>query len=113
MSNASIKLDPKFLKRAQGRFGNYDFKVGILQDSAHMKANTSGKLSAYAGGPVRKKTRKPSGLSVAQVSERLRKFIGVNFYKVPFKSKTNKDILSFRSESNLEGRLWKQFRAHN
>lgn len=95
----SIKLDGRFRKKAQGVFEKYEFQVGILEDRAHKEAQPRTKgLKSYAGGPARKTSNKSSGMSISDVSERLRKHIGINFYTKPFSSKKNKDILNFVKE---------------
>jgi hypothetical protein len=99
MSGIEIKLDNRFMKRVKGTVEKYEFQVGILQDKPHRAAADKSKgLSTYAGGPTRKKSRTESGLTVSQVSERLRKQTGINFFTRPFKSKKNKDLLRFVQE---------------
>lgn len=96
MSNVQIKLDRSFIKQAKGVFEKYEFQVGILQDADHKKPmEPSAGLKSYAGGPTRKTSNQSSGKTISEVSEDLRKRIGVNFYIHPFSSKKNKDILSF------------------
>jgi hypothetical protein len=91
-----ITLDKRFTKQAKGVFEKYEFQVGVLKDSTHKQAVPQQKgLKSYAGGPARKTSNRSSGMTVSQVSEDLRKRIGINFYTVPFKSKKNKDILNF------------------
>ncbi len=91
-----IKLDGRFAKQAKGVYEKYNFQVGVLQDAPHKKAIPASKgLKSYAGGPARMTSNKSSGKSISQVSESLRKHIGINFYTKPFKSKKNKDILDF------------------
>ena len=90
-------LDRKFKNKLKGRFGKYDFKVGILNDGPHKDAQPKTKgLSSYAGGPIRKKTR-TSDMSISQVSEANRQHLGVNFYSQPFKDKTA-DVVKFTRE---------------
>jgi len=99
-----LKLSRGFQKRAQGRFGKYEFMVGVLEDGPHMEAKTGkrglgGKdvQSTYAGGPIRKKTSRASGLTISKVSEENRKRMGVNYLTAPFKNKTS-DIIKFTNE---------------
>jgi len=96
MTSIGIKLDRSFVKQAKGMFEKYEFQVGILQDADHKKAmEPSAGLKSYAGGPVRRKSSQSSGKTISEVSEDLRKRIGVNFYLHPFSSKKNQDILNF------------------
>jgi hypothetical protein len=95
MSSITIKLDRRFEKQAKGKFEKYDFVVGVLQDGPHKTPVKGGTLTSYAGGPTRKVSRKPSGMTIAQVSEHLQANTGINFYSRPFNSKKNKDILNF------------------
>ncbi len=91
----TIKLDRRFLKQAKGVFEKYEFVVGVIEDKPHRSPLPASKgLKAYAGGPARKLSRK-SYQMVSQVSEKLRKNTGINFYTNPFKSKNNSDILKF------------------
>lgn len=90
-----LKLDRRFRKQAKGVFEKYSFDVGILEDGPHKAAlDKSQGLKSYAGGPARKTSRQATS-TLSQVSERLRKSTGINFYTKPFKSKKNKDILRF------------------
>jgi hypothetical protein len=91
--SVKITLDKRFTKRAQGVFEKYSFEVGVLHDSPH-KVPGKG-IKTFAGGPARKTSNKPSGLSVSEVSENLRKHTGINFYTKPFNSRKNKEILDF------------------
>lgn len=99
-----LKLDKGFQKRAQGRFGKYEFQVGVLEDGPHKQAKVGkrglgGKdvLSTYAGGPIRKKSNKNSGLTISEVSAENRKRMGVNYLTAPFKNRTA-DIIKFTNE---------------
>lgn len=99
-----LVLDKRFKKNLQGRFGKYDFQVGILEDGPHFEAKRGerGKkgqdvLAQYAGGPVRKATRTPSGSSIADVSRENRDRLGFNYLSEPFKKKSS-DIVKFTNE---------------
>lgn len=96
-----IILDKRFKKRVQGMFGKYQFEVGVLEDGAHKKPRRGerglqGKdvQGVYAGGPVRKKSREDSGLTISQVSKENRDRLGFNYLTKPFKKK-NSDIIKF------------------
>lgn len=95
-----ITLSKNFGKGVKGRFGKYNFEVGILQDGPHKVARRGKKglkgqdvLSNYAGGPVRKKSNAVSG-TISQVSKQNQDRLGVNFYTAPFKKKSS-DIIKF------------------
>lgn len=99
-----ITLDKRFRDRLRGRFGKYDFRVGVLVDTPHRlaKRGERGKkgtdvLGTYAGGPVRKKSSIESGLTVAQVSKANRKRLGFNYLSKPFGKKSS-DIVKFTRE---------------
>lgn len=91
-----IKLDRRFEAQAKGRIEKFYFDVGVLEDRPH-KAPVSQKkgLKSFAGGPARKVGRKNYGLTVADVSERLRKETRINFYTRPWKMKKNADLVLF------------------
>lgn len=98
----NIQLDKRFKGNVRGRFEKYQFEVGVLEDKPHYlpKRGARGKkgkdvLKNFAGGPARQQTRKPSGMSVAKVSESLRANLGFNYLTKPFESEQNRDILNF------------------
>lgn len=99
-----LKLDKRFVQRAQGRFGKYELQVGVLEDGPHKEARRGerglgGKdvLSSYAGGPVRKKSNRDSGVTIAEVSEANRERLGFNYLTEPFHDRTS-DITKFMTE---------------
>ncbi len=95
----SLKLDKRFAKQAKGVFEKYEFFVGILKDGHHLEAKSLfDGLGEYAGGPVRKTSRKQSQKMISEVSEDLRNKMNINFYTLPFQAKKNKDILNFVRE---------------
>jgi hypothetical protein len=96
-------LDKKFAKKLQGRFGKYNFEVGILDDGVYKtpKKGERGKkgqdvLSNYAGGPVRKKGP-ASDKMISDVSKENRDRLGFNYLSEPFKHKST-DIIKFTKE---------------
>jgi hypothetical protein len=96
MKAGSIKLDGRFFKQVKGRVEGHSFEVGILQDGPHKRPQSKTKgLTSLAGGPTRKKGRKPSGVTISEVSEDIRKRMNINFYQRPFKMKSNREILRF------------------
>lgn len=99
-----IRLDKRFKKKAQGLFGKYDFEVGVLNDAAYkvpMRGERGQKgrdvQGVYAGGPVRKKSRKDSGLKISDVSKENRERLGVNYLLEPFEDRST-DIMKFSRE---------------
>lgn len=98
-----IKLDDRFKKNVAGRFGKFEFQVGILQDGPHKDAKR-GKpglkgadvITQYAGGPARKKGS-TSRESISQVSKENRERLGFNYLSQPFKQKSA-DIIKFTNE---------------
>ena len=102
-----VKMDGRFQKEARGRIEKFYFETGVLEDKPHRlpkkrlkgeKTNSPGLLKTYAGGPARATGRRKSGLTIAQVSERLRKNTGINFYTRPWKktaSKASTDLVRF------------------
>jgi len=101
----NIELDKRFKKKVKGMFGKYEFEVGVLEDKPHYlakrgQAGLKGQeiIKLYAGGPAREQTRKPSGLSVSDVSKSLRDALGFNYLLHPFQSGKNADILKFSNE---------------
>lgn len=96
-----LKINRGFQKRVAGKFGRYQFEVGVLQDGPHKEARQGkrglgGKdvISSYAGGPIRKKSSKVGKLSIAQVSEANRARMRFNYLTEPFK-RTSSDIIKF------------------
>lgn len=96
-----LALDKRFKKNLQGRFGKYDFQVGVLEDASYRTPRRgqrglggSDVISSYAGGPVRKASRQASGKTVAEISKANRDRLGFNYLSEPFKKKTA-DIIKF------------------
>lgn len=87
-----FKLDGRLLKQAKGVFENHQFRVGVLQDRPYRKPVSKSKgLAIYAGGPVRRTSRKLSKINVSDVSERLRKIAG-NFFTEPFLNPGSREV---------------------
>lgn len=96
-----LKLSKRFKANVEGRFGKFDFEVGVLQDGPH-KMPRIGKRglggsdvrTSYAGGPVRKKSNRVGPLTIAEVSAANREHLGFNYLTEPFK-KPSSDIIKF------------------
>lgn len=99
-----IELDRRFIKKAAGLFGKYEFEVGVLEDVPY-KTPKRGKrglkgqdvISTYAGGPVRQKTRFSSGVMISEIVKQNQERLGVNFLLAPF-DKKGSDIIKFSNE---------------
>lgn len=99
-----LVLDSRFKKKVAGMFGKYEFEVGILDDAAYKKPRKGARgskgldvVTQYAGGPVRKKSREDSGLSIAEVARENRERLGINFWTAPFEQQSS-DIIKFSKE---------------
>lgn len=90
-----LKLDKRFQRKVNARYARFQMEVGILEDGVHKKPRpASAGLSAYAGGPIRKKATTAGELTIAEVSEAIRARMDVNYLTDPFK-KRNSDIIKF------------------
>lgn len=99
-----IEINKKFKDNLKGRFNKYAFEVGIIEDGPYFLPKRGARglggtdvLSSFAGGPVRKKSRKQSGFSLSQVSKENRKNLKFNYLKKPFERKSS-DIIRFTKE---------------
>ena len=95
--NVKLKLNPRFRKNVKGMFGKYDFEVGILEDKPHRDAETGDKAGTrvFAGGPVRKASRKRTPLTLTKLSQQVREQTGLNYLTSPFKHPKSADIVRF------------------
>ena len=98
-----ITLDKRFKDKLKGRFGKYEFEVGVLVDGPHKDARKGARglggadvISQYAGGPVRKKSTQ-SSQTIAEVSKANRDRLGFNYLSEPFTKQTS-DIVKFTRE---------------
>lgn len=94
-----VELNKGFIKRMNARFEQYECEVGVLEDKDHREPIIAGlfeeaKLASYAGGPVRKASRKSSGLSVGDVLVDNMERLNINLLLEPF-LKTNSEIMKF------------------
>ena len=99
-----LRLDRRFKKNIAGRFGRFEFEVGVLEDKPYRKPKLGQPglkgqeiINIYAGGPVRQATRTNSGITVAEVSKRNRDRLGFNYLSEPFKQRSS-DIIKFTNE---------------
>lgn len=75
----------------------FEFEVGVLDDKPHFQAlNTPlfqpPSLKTYAGGPARKQTREPSGLTIGEVLIENMKRLNKNILSEPFQKDSNEII---------------------
>lgn len=104
-AKVTLKLDKRFQKRLVVLVKGYTAEVGVLENKPHYlparktgpAGGTKSNLKNLAGGPARKIGRRAAG-TIAEVSEKLRKHTGINFYTKPFSLPRNKDILRFANE---------------
>lgn len=96
-----LVLDKRFQKKVQGIFGKYHFEVGVLEDGPHKlparKVNGKSPRGSYAGGPVRRKSSRTDGTTIAEVSEANRERLGFNYLIEPFEVRSS-DIIKFTKE---------------
>lgn len=91
-----MRLDGRFKRQVKAAFGRYHFEVGVLEQRMHKDPRRPSEIRSVAGGPARKASRKSSGLTIAQVSERARKSTGINYLTLPFRGTgKNRDIVRF------------------
>lgn len=99
-----IQIDKRLKKTLKGTFEKYDFDVGVLTDKDHYQPKRGVRglkgqdvLKIYAGGPARMQSRKKSSMNMSQLSEHIRKNLGINYLTEPFKKKSS-DIIKFANE---------------
>lgn len=94
-------LRPGFAKRLKKKVESFQFEVGVIEDKPHFQAvdtpvvGPAQPLKTYAGGPARKQTRTPSGLTTGQVLVENMKRLGVDLLRAPFLKNNNADIQKF------------------
>lgn len=98
-----IKLEKGFIKKLKSKIHAYEFTVGVLNDGPHMAPKHTSlydepDLGTYAGGPVRKKSREQSGLTIGQVLTENMSRYGTNFLVEPFLARNNADITKFANQ---------------
>lgn len=94
-----INLGSSWGKKLQRRIDGVEFQVGVLDDSPHMqpvdqKLFETPQLKTYAGGPVRRTSRKPSGITTGQVLIDNMERTNHNFLLEPFQKKDS-EIIKF------------------
>lgn len=94
-----INLGSAWGKKLQRRIDGVEFQVGVLDDSPHMqpvdqKLFETPQLKTYAGGPVRRTSRKQSGITTGQVLIDNMERTNHNFLLEPFQKKDS-EIIKF------------------
>lgn len=92
-----IELSPSWTKKLAGRIEKYQFEVGILEDKPHYEADAQAELKTYAGGKIRKTSRKKSGVTVGDVLVENMERLNVNLLLKPFQEKSS-EIIKFTKE---------------
>lgn len=95
----NIELGKSWSKKLKGKIESYQFEVGVLEDKPHRLPLEHGlfekpNLGSYAGGPVRKATRKDSDKTIGQVLVENMQRLNINLLQRPFQEKSS-DILRF------------------
>jgi hypothetical protein len=92
----TISLDQRFKNKLRGRFEQYDFDVGVLQNKPHKKA-IYGSHKSFAGGPARRVGQAGKSKTVRGVSHWFR--LRTNYLRAPFhESRRGDDIIKFTKE---------------
>lgn len=89
----NLKLDGRFLKELKKRIERYEFEVGVLEDKPYREPEQAAfgqtpPLTNYAGGQIRKATRKPSGKTVGEVLIANMKRLNINLLLRPFQEES-------------------------
>jgi hypothetical protein len=94
-----IELDKRFKKQIKGSLEKHAFQIGVTQSGIHKRARSKRDgLKSFAGGPARRTSSRPSGVTNADLAEFARKKDDI--FRAPFDnpSKSQKDILAFTNE---------------
>lgn len=94
-----IQLGSSWGKTIQRRVERVEFEVGVIDDSQHKDPVDQGlfgipQTTTYAGGPVRKTSRKSSGITTGEVLVQNMERLNRNILLEPFQKK-NSEILKF------------------
>ena len=97
-----LEFSKSFSKKLKGRIEAYEFEVGILEDKAHRDPLEHGlfeepQLGSYAGGPVRKASRKAGSISIGEVLVANMERLNINLLLRPFQEQSS-DIMRFTRE---------------
>ncbi len=90
-----LELDKRFKDKAKGRFGKYEFEVGVLQNGPHKKPRSrKAGFKSFSGGPARKTGAGTNG-TLNEISKLNR--VKKNYLLAPFKKKSS-EIIKFSRE---------------
>lgn len=88
-----LKLGNRFVKQLQSRIEGYEFEVGVLDPKPHRDPIETPRfqtpsLGEYAGGPVRRASRKTSGQSTGDVLVSNMERLNINLLLRPFQDQS-------------------------
>lgn len=94
-----MDLGSRWSKKLDRRIQKVSFEVGVIDDKPHRQPVEQGlldqpQLRSYAGGPIRKTSRNPSGVSTGDVLVQNMERMHRNILLEPFQKKGS-DILKF------------------
>lgn len=89
-------------KTLERNIEGYEFEVGVLEDKEHLEPVDQGlyqppQIRTYAGGPVRKTSRKSSGVTTGDVLVENMERLNTNLLLEPFQ-KQSSEIMQFTRE---------------
>src|SRR5690606_13663561 len=90
------EMPKDWTKRLASRIEGISFEVGILENKVHLEAKHR-KLSNYAGGPIRMKSRQSSDKTIGEVFVDNMERMNVDLLREPFQ-KQSADIIKFTKE---------------
>jgi hypothetical protein len=100
----TLKVDERFKKRVQARYGRYDLEAGVLKDKPHRdpkpakargKPQKKKRVQGAKAKTVRLQKAKASTTN-AEVSERIRKDHGVDYLRSPLRMHNSLPMKQFR-----------------
>lgn len=94
-----LKLNNRFKKKLESVFDKYQFEVGILDDAIHKEAVETRlfgepDLKSYAGGSIRKTSRKSSGKTISDIFIENQERLNTDLLREPFQKRSS-DIIKF------------------
>lgn len=94
-----IEMGKTWGKKLQGRINRFQFEVGVLEDKPHREPIDTPRfetpqLGTYAGGPVRRASRKESDKTIGEVLVENMKRLNINLLLRPFQE-PNDELLKF------------------
>lgn len=98
-----LEFGKSFTRKLKGRIEQYEFEVGVLDDKPHRDPLEASQydpqaqleiLGTYAGGPIRKASRKAGEKSTGEILVENMERMNINLLARPFQE-TNSDIMRF------------------